>query len=138
MKSLILLSILLTLAGCAASPKNKVYRNEISFYNPKPQKVLYAGKEPEKLPDECYEINFPDADIAENKLKIQMMCQLYEHNEGFLSKAQKELKDVQKFTADLKTGISERNKQYQQLKELEKQIAESRQKVEQLKSGEKK
>jgi peptidoglycan hydrolase CwlO-like protein len=134
MKSLILLTILFALIGCAANPKNKVYRNEIGFYNPKPQKVLYTEKKPEK----CCEINFPDADIAENKLKVQMMRKLYEYNKAFLAKAQKELKKVQKFTADLKAEISERNKQYNQLKELEKQIAESRQKIEQLKSGEKK
>jgi hypothetical protein len=134
MKALILFTVLLTLAGCAANPKNKVYRNEINFYQPKPQKVLYAGKKPEK----CYEINFPDADIAEDKLKIQMMRKFYEYNKTFLVEARKELKKVQRFTADLKAEISGKDKQYNQLKELEKQIKESRQKIEQLKSGGKK
>jgi small-conductance mechanosensitive channel len=137
MKSIISFLSILVLTGCnTQSPK--VYRNKIEFCRPENLKILYARPEAEKLAEECYEINFPDADIAENNLEMQMLYRLNEHNKAFLLKAKKELKEVQKFTAVLKARISERNKQYQQIKELEKQINESKQKIEQLKPGEKK
>jgi dethiobiotin synthetase len=136
MKSLISLLVILVLTGCNTQIP-KTYRNKIIFHRTENLKVLYAKPEAEKLPEECYEINFSDADIAESRLKMQILHKLNECNKAFLPKAEKEFKEVQKFTAVLKAKISERNKQYQQLKELEKQINDSKQKIEQLKSGEK-
>jgi len=134
-KILVFFAILLTITGC--NTKNqKVYRNKISFSQPEKLKVLYAAPEQEKLPQECYKINFPDADIAEQSLQLETIRRLNAHNKAFLPKAQKELKEFQKFIANLKLKISERNKQYKRIKELEKQINESKQKIEQIKSGE--
>ena len=134
MRFLIFVLVLFVLTGC--NTKNqKVYRNKISFYQPEKLKVLYAAPKQKKLPKKCYKINFPDADIAEQSLQLETIRRLNAHNKAFLPKAQKELKEFQKFIADLKTRISERNKQYKQLKELEKQIEESNQRIEQIKSG---
>jgi len=135
MRFLMLVLMLFVLTGC--NTKNqKVYKNKISFHQPEKMKVLYAAPKEKKLPQECYKINFPDADIAEQNLQLQTLRRLNAHNRDFLPKAQKELKEFQKFLADLKVKISDRNKQYKQLKELEKQINESKQKIEKIKSGE--
>jgi len=136
MRFLLLFVSILALNGCATNQNPKVYRNKISFYQPEKLKVLYAAPKQEKLPRECYKINFPDADIAEQSLQLETLRRLYEHNKAFLPKARKELKEFQKFIADLKVRISDRNKLYKQLKELEKKLEESKQKIEKIKSGE--
>ncbi len=125
-KTLIFFIILLILTGCTTK-KQKLYTSKIEFFQPKPQKILYAGIEQEKLPYEYYKINFPDTEIAENKLNIHILRRLNEHNKAFIPVAQKELKMVQEFTVGLKAEISEIDNQQKQLEELKKQIQESNQ-----------
>ncbi len=128
MRYLMFFMTLLTLTGCISEDhKSKVYTNKIEFFQPKVQKILYAGTERKKLPYEYYKINFPDTEIAENKLNIHILRRLNKHNKAFIPVAQKELKMVQEFTADLKVEISEIDNQHKQLEELKKQIKESSQ-----------
>jgi len=124
--------ICLVLTACVTEDK-KTYTNKIKFHKNESQKVLYAEPKAEGIPDEYYKTNFPDTEIAENKLKIHMLHRLNEYEKSFIPVAQKEIKKVQKFTAALKARISESNNQRKQIEELEKQIKESNLKIKQLK-----
>ena len=126
MKFFIFFAMFLIITGCVTKDqKPRVYTNKITFHKWKTQKKIYAKAELEMLPKEYYKINFPDTEVAENKLNIQMLYRLNEYNKSFIPVAQKEIKQIQAFTADLRAKISERNNQHKQIEELKKQIQKS-------------
>ena len=131
MKIMLFMMLCLVLTACATKDQ-KTYKNKIKFHKDEAKKVLYA--EPKAKNNKA---NFSDSEIAEIKLKTHMLHRLNEYNKLFIPVAQKEIKNVQKFTAALKARIPEIDNQRKQLKELKKQIKASKQKIKQLKSRKK-
>jgi len=129
--------LLFIFSGCATNGP-KAYTNKINFYESKKQRILYVQTEEKNIPHEYRKLNFPEPLIAENKLKIQMFHRLDQYNKSFMPVARQEIKKVQKFSAELKTEISEKDNQYKQIEELEKEIKESNRKIKTIKSGAKK
>ena len=128
--------VFLVLTGCASEvPKPKVYTNKIGIHQAQIQKFLYELPKSEKVPDEYYKINFKEPLIAENKLNIQMLRVLNDYEKSFIPVARKELKNLQTFTTDLKTGIAEIQSQYKQLEKLQKQIEETKHRIKIIKNG---
>jgi len=123
MKILILLITLAALTGCVSEKnQSKVYRRKIEFYQPEKLKVLYSMPKGKKLPEECYKINFPDAQIAKIELDTQKLRNFNEHIKEVTKVAKEKLKIFQEFLAQKKAEISEQEKQCQQIKEMEKEI----------------
>ena len=125
MKILILFAMLLALTGCVSEKnKPKTYRTKIEFYKPEKMKVLYSMPEEKELPEECYKINFPDTIIAKVKLQSQKLRNLNKLMKQDADTAKGKLKIFEGFLAEKKAEISERAKQYQQIKEMEKELKE--------------
>jgi len=106
--------MLLVLTGCIAEQKPKVYTNRVEFLRPNPQKILYKARPV----DENCKINFPEPIIAENKMNTYRLYEENEKDKLVILAIRKEIKKIQKSTADLKTAISERKNQQKQVKEL--------------------
>ena len=130
MRILLLFTMLLALTGCVSDQsKPKVYRRKIEFYQPEKLKVLYSMPEEKKLPEECYNINFQDTQIAKIALETQKIRNFNEHIKKVTKAAKEKLKIFQKFSAQKKAEISERESQRQLIKEMEKELKEMNKRI---------
>jgi hypothetical protein len=123
MKILILLTMLLALTGCVSDQnKPKVYSRKIEFYKPEKLKVLYSMPKEKELPEEYYKTNFLDTKIAKLELETQKIRNFNKLAKASVKVAKEKLKIFQGFLAQKEAEISKREKQCQQIKEMEKEL----------------
>ena len=141
MKILILFTVILTLTSCISeNHKPKVYRHKIEFYQPEKLKVLYSEPEESEF-EKYYRIHPIETDFAEIALETHRMHKMNADIEKFIKDAKERLKKFQEFAVRKRAEISEREKQYQQIKEMQNELKKidsrlkQKHKKQELKSG---
>ena len=141
MKILFLCIMLSALTGCISEEdKPKVYRHKIEFYQPEKLKVLYSEPEESKF-EKYYRVHPIETDLAEIALETHRMRKMNADIEKFFKDAKERLKKFQEFAVRKRAEISERAKQYQQIKEMQNELKKidsrlkQKHKKQELKSG---